>query len=105
MEFAFLLPVMLTLFFGVFETSLALICQSDVVSITSTMSDLVAQKSTITNSDISNVLSAANTILYPYPPRRPRSSSPVLSTMAAPPAQGGLERRPGTPPPTAPARR
>jgi Flp pilus assembly protein TadG len=63
-EFAMLLPFMITLFFGVVETSLALLCRAD-VSI-STTADLISQADTLAKSDISNVYSAAGTILYPY---------------------------------------
>jgi Flp pilus assembly protein TadG len=65
-EFALLLPVMITLFFGTIEISLALLCSADVSIMASTASDLIAQESTTQTSDISNVYSAAGTVLYPY---------------------------------------
>jgi Flp pilus assembly protein TadG len=65
-EFALLLPVMITLFFGVVEVSMALSCRADVTAVASTMADLVAQDSAVATSDMSNVFSAANAILYPY---------------------------------------
>lgn len=65
-EFALLLPVMLTLFFGVVEVSLALACRADVINATSTAADLVAQESSITTADMNNVYAALNAILYPY---------------------------------------
>src|SRR5438874_1121978 len=40
-EFAMLLPIMITLFFGVVETSLALLCRADVSVMASTAADLV----------------------------------------------------------------
>ena len=46
-EFAMLLPVLLTLFFGVMEFSLALACRADVANVASTAADLVAQDGTI----------------------------------------------------------
>ncbi len=66
-EFALLLPVMITLFFGVVEVSLALICRGDVTNVASTVADLIAQESTVSTGDMTNVFSAANAILYPYP--------------------------------------
>ncbi len=66
-EFAFIAPVMITLFFGTVELSNALSARQDVTSIASTAADLVAQQSTITNADMSNVLDAMGAILYPYP--------------------------------------
>jgi Flp pilus assembly protein TadG len=65
-EFALLLPVMITLFFGMCETSLALLCRADVSVMASTASDLIAQESTTQTSDLSNVYSAAGTVLFPY---------------------------------------
>lgn len=65
-EFAMLLPFMITLFFGVVETSLALLCRADVSIMASTAADLISQADTLATADIGNVYSAANTILYPY---------------------------------------
>lgn len=64
-EFALLLPVMLTLFFGVFEVSLALAARADVINTASTGADLVAQESTVTATDMANVFSAITAIMYP----------------------------------------
>jgi Flp pilus assembly protein TadG len=65
-EFALLLPVMITLFFGVVEITLALLCRADVSIMVSAASDLIAQESTTTAADISNVYDAAGTVMYPY---------------------------------------
>lgn len=65
-EFAMLLPIMITLFFGTVETSLALLCRADVSIMASTAADLISQASTTTTADISNVYAAAGTLLYPY---------------------------------------
>jgi len=61
-----LLPFMITLFFGVVECSLALICRADVSIMASTTADLISQADTLAAGDISNVYNAAGTILYPY---------------------------------------
>jgi Flp pilus assembly protein TadG len=67
-EFGFIAPVMVTLFFGTMELADALSCRTDVSSVASTAGDLVAQESTITTADLSNVYNAATAILYPYYP-------------------------------------
>jgi hypothetical protein len=65
-EFAMILPVMLILFFGIFETSQALSARADVVNLTSAAADLVAQSSAPTAADIQNVYAAAATMLSPF---------------------------------------
>lgn len=65
-EFAMLLPVMITLFFGVVELSLALTCRANVTNVASVAADLVAQESAATTADMTNVFNAANAMLYPY---------------------------------------
>ncbi len=57
---------MIMLFFGVVEVSLALLCRADVSIMASTAADLIGQESTTQTSDLSNVYSAAGTLLYPY---------------------------------------
>lgn len=65
-EFAMLLPVMITLFFGVVEVSLALLCRADVSKMASTAADLISQANALNSADLGNVYAAAGTILYPY---------------------------------------
>jgi len=65
-EFAILLPLMISMFFGVVETSLALLCRADVSVMASTAADLISQVNAASTSDITNVYYAAGTILYPY---------------------------------------
>ena len=65
-EFALILPVMIALLFGMAELSSAVFCRTDVAQIASTVADLVAQKNSVSTSDIQNVYNAANIILYPY---------------------------------------
>lgn len=67
-EFALLLPVMITLFFGMVEVSMSLNARAAVVNVASVTADLVAQKSTVTGSDIKNVFGAASAILFPNAP-------------------------------------
>lgn len=66
-EFAMLAPVMIAFFFGSIELTDALSCKQKVTGMASTAADLVAQETQVSNSDISNVFSAINSIVYPYP--------------------------------------
>jgi Flp pilus assembly protein TadG len=66
-EFALLLPVMITLFFGVVEVTMALLCRADVSVMASTAANLISEVSTPNGTDITNVYAAAASILYPYP--------------------------------------
>ena len=65
-EFAFVLPVMLTFFLGLIEAGQALGCRADVTNMASIGADLIAQESQVNNADMSNVFSALNEMLYPY---------------------------------------
>jgi Flp pilus assembly protein TadG len=65
-EFAMLLPILITLFFGVVETSMALLCRADVSVMASTAADLISQANALASGDLTNVYNASGTILYPY---------------------------------------
>jgi Flp pilus assembly protein TadG len=65
-EFAFVAPVMIAMFFGLTDLALALGVRADVINLSSVGSDLVAQESTVTTSDMTNVFSALAAMLYPY---------------------------------------
>lgn len=65
-EFALILPLMLVLFFGGDELGDALSISRKVTHITSSLSDLVTQSKTITNSDMSDIFDAAGAIITPY---------------------------------------
>jgi Flp pilus assembly protein TadG len=78
-EFALLLPILITLFFGVVESSLALLCRADVSLMAATAGDLISQTKQATKADISNVYSAAGTLLYPYyDPSKTGSEKPTI---------------------------
>lgn len=66
-EFAFVLPVMLSFFLGLVELGQALGCRADVQNMASIGSDLIAQESQITSADMTNVYGALNAMLFPYP--------------------------------------
>jgi Flp pilus assembly protein TadG len=66
-EFAFVVPLMLTMFFGLVEFSSALAANRKVTLIARTLSDLVSQSSTVTTSDLTNFGTTGNAIMNPYP--------------------------------------
>ena len=78
-EFALLLPVLITMLFGMGELSLAVFCRTDISQIAITVADLVAQERR-QHTDLSNVYNAANTILYPYYPNLSTSKPTIRIT-------------------------
>lgn len=65
-EFAMLAPVMVTLFLGSIEVCDALNCNQKVTGMASTTADLIAQETSVSTNDMSNVYAAVNSIIYPY---------------------------------------
>lgn len=64
-EFALLLPLMLTLYLGGVEVSQAVSADRKTAIVAHTVGDLVAQSSTITNNDMTNIMSASSAVAYP----------------------------------------
>ena len=79
-EFALILPVMMVMFYGTLEITMALTCRDDISIMTSTAADLIAQESSVQSTDLSNVYNAAGTILYPYydPSKDPATAGPTI---------------------------
>jgi Flp pilus assembly protein TadG len=65
-EFAFIAPVLIMIYFSVAELSLALLAQLKVAHAASAVGDLVTQLSTITPAELTDSYSAAGSILSPY---------------------------------------
>ena len=65
-EFAMLLPLMVTLYLGCVEASTGIAIDRKVTLVARSLGDLVAQASTITNDEITNILNAATAIIVPY---------------------------------------
>jgi Flp pilus assembly protein TadG len=65
-EFALLLPLMLTLYFGSVEFGDALTIDRKVTHVTSSLADLVTQAKTISDTDMENILNATASIIIPY---------------------------------------
>jgi Flp pilus assembly protein TadG len=66
-EFALILPIMLLLYAGSVELSEALAVDRKANRVASTISDLVAQKSNVSSTDMTNIFNASSAIMEPYP--------------------------------------
>lgn len=66
-EFAMIAPVLVTLFFGMTEISDALNAGTKTTAVASTAADLVAQDKSICNAEMTDIFSALNAIMFPYP--------------------------------------
>ena len=65
-EFAFILPIMVVLYFGCVEVSEAVSVNRKVTAVSSAAGDLVAQASTLSNSEMDDIFAAARAIISPY---------------------------------------
>jgi Flp pilus assembly protein TadG len=65
-EFALILPIMISLYFGTVQIGDALTVKRKVTHVTSSLGDLVTQSKSISASDISNILDAASAVIAPY---------------------------------------
>jgi Flp pilus assembly protein TadG len=66
LEFAMLLPLMVTLYLGGVEISQAVSADRKTTLVSHTVADLVAQSSDVLTSDITNILNAASAVAYPF---------------------------------------
>jgi Flp pilus assembly protein TadG len=69
-EFAMLLPLMLTLYLGTVEISQAIGADRKVTLTSRTLADLASQVSSISSSDMSNILNASAAVIAPYDPSK-----------------------------------
>jgi Flp pilus assembly protein TadG len=67
LEFALLLPMMMTLFLGSVEVSQGIAAKRKVTLTANTLADLATQYTDITNADMSNILNAASAVMAPFP--------------------------------------
>src|SRR2546421_7470955 len=65
-EFAMLLPLMITLYLGGVEVSSAIAVDRKVTLVARTLGDLVAQATTVNATDMTNILNAATSVVQPY---------------------------------------
>tara|TARA_B100000029_G_scaffold461119_2_gene492653 strand:- start:4066 stop:4605 length:540 start_codon:yes stop_codon:yes gene_type:complete len=66
-EFALILPVGLVMLYGAAESGYALLLDRKVTSATQSVGDIVAQQSSVTPNQLTDILNIANNILRPYP--------------------------------------
>src|SRR5690242_20114501 len=66
-EFAMLLPLMLTLYLGAVEVSSAVSIHRKVTLTARATADLASQVTGINNADMTNMLNAAKAVIAPYP--------------------------------------
>jgi len=66
-EFALLIPVMLTMYFGTLETTNAMTAARRVTNVAQTAGDLTAQVTNVTTSDMNDIFAASTAILAPFP--------------------------------------
>jgi Flp pilus assembly protein TadG len=67
-EFAVIVPTMFTLYFGMQEFSSGVAVNRKVTLVARTMSDLVSQSSTVTDTDLTNFTTTSKAIMTPYAP-------------------------------------
>ena len=75
-EFAFILPLMLVMFFGTVEFSQGVAVNRKVTIMARTLSDLTSQNISVNSTQTNNFFAAATAIMTPY------SASPVNSTIS-----------------------
>ena len=76
-EFALIAPAILSIFLGTAELSQGVAIDRKVTITARSLSDLVAQSTTISDTDMTNIFSAATAIMTPY------SSSPLKARVSA----------------------
>ena len=74
-EFVMIVPLLLTMFFGMVEFSSGVAVDRKVTLVARTLSDLTSQSTTVTDTDLSNFFAASVGILAPY------SATPTQSTI------------------------
>ena len=65
-EFAFIAPLMLVLFFGMYDIFNIVTAKRKVTITARTLSDIISQASAIGNTDVTNALSASQQIMAPF---------------------------------------
>jgi Flp pilus assembly protein TadG len=65
-EFAMLLPLMITLYLGSIEITQAVSADRKMTLVAGTIGDLVSQASCVTTSDVTSIFDAGKAVLYPF---------------------------------------
>ncbi|MBF0168560.1 MAG: pilus assembly protein [Alphaproteobacteria bacterium] len=66
-EFALVAPIMIALFCAIIELTGLLMVERKIIAATQTVSDLVTQETTVTSTDLDDIITAARLIFDPYP--------------------------------------
>lgn len=67
LEFALLVPILCLLYFGMAEVTQGVMAERRTAHTASTIGDLVAQSSSVTQAGVTQVFSIGSAIVYPYP--------------------------------------
>lgn len=73
-EFAMLLPIMITLFFGTIEVSSGLAISRKVTLTAHTVADLASQPTSLTAADVTDILNASSAIMAPFASNPPAAN-------------------------------
>lgn len=71
-EFAFVLPVMLSIYFGVVEIGQGVMIDRKLTELTRSLADLSSRTSTVSNAEMNNIFDAATTVMAPFTTVAPR---------------------------------
>lgn len=66
-EFALIIPLMITIYFGTVETTNAMTASRRVTNVAQTAADLTAQAAAVSTSDVNDIFAASTAILTPFP--------------------------------------
>jgi Flp pilus assembly protein TadG len=80
-EFAVIVPLMLVLFFGVVEFSTGIAVDRKVTIVARTLSDLVSQNQSVTDTQFTNIFNAGTAVMSQYA-QSPYSSATLHSTIS-----------------------
>lgn len=78
-EFAFIAPILITMYFCLTEFCQAYMAQKRASHVTSTIADLVAQQTDVTQADLDDVFRVGDLVMRPYPSS---SLSQTISSVA-----------------------
>jgi Flp pilus assembly protein TadG len=79
-EFVMIVPLMLTMFFGMVEFSSGVAVDRKVTLVARTLSDLTSQSTSVTDTDLSNFFAASAGILAPYQAKVQWSKASTISS-------------------------
>ncbi|SFJ20596.1 Flp pilus assembly protein TadG [Bosea sp. OK403] len=86
-EFAFVLPVMLTVYFGIVEVAQGVMIDRKITDLNRALADLTAQGTSISDTEMSNIFDAAQTIMAPF-----TSVAPKMAIVSVVIDSGGIAK-------------